>query len=99
MKRKIVLFVLASMFAVSASAQLKATTKRECTRRCIDADATNPRKVVFEEKLRQIREKIKSETDSAKLQELKKEEEREIENQQDYLEKICTSICRGNPED
>jgi hypothetical protein len=99
MKKKFALFFLLNMSVFSASAQWKATTKRECTKRCIGSDAENPRKTVFEGKLRQIREKKNIEQDAEKLQKLLKEEEQEIENYKDNLEKICTSICKGNPED
>jgi hypothetical protein len=99
MGKNVVLFMLASVFSFSAVAQQMPSTKRECTRRCITGDPANPRKVKFEEKLRQIREKKKAETDDAKLQELAKEEEQEIENHKDDLEKMCTVICRNNPED
>jgi hypothetical protein len=99
MHKKVVLFMLASVFSFSAAAQQMPSTKRVCTSRCIAGDPANPRKAKFEEKLRQIREKKKTETDNAKLQELAKEEEQEIENHKDDLEKMCTAICRNNPED
>ena len=99
MKKNIVFFMLASMFWVSASAQLQPRPRRECTQRCITMDYDNPKKAVFEEKLKQIREKKKGETDSAKLQELEKAEEQAIENHKDDLEKMCTTICSHNPDD
>ena len=98
MNKKFALFFLLNIFAFSASAQWKATTKQECTKRCVESDAGNPRKTVFEEKLRQIREKKKIEQDDDKLQGLLKEEKQEIENYKDNVEKICTSICKGNLE-
>ena len=99
MNKKFTLLFLLNMFAFSASAQWKATTKQECTKRCIESDAENPRKTVFEEKLRQIHEKKKIEQDDDKLQKLLKEEEQEIENHKDNVQKICSAICKGNPAD
>ena len=98
MKKNFALFFLLNMFAFSASAQWKATTKQECSKRCIESDAENPRKTVLEEKLKQIHEKKKIEQDDGKLQKLLKEEKQEIENYKGNVEKICTSICKGNPE-
>ncbi|PHV18403.1 hypothetical protein CSQ90_01340 [Janthinobacterium sp. BJB303] len=98
MNKKFALFLLLNMFAFSASAQWKATTKQECTKRCVESDAGNPRKTAFDEKLRKIRDKKIIEQDDDKLQGLLKEEKQEVENYKDNVEKICTSICKGNPE-
>lgn len=99
MKTKFALFFLLNMFAFPATAQWKATTKQECTKRCIISDAESPRKTAFKEKLRQIHEKKKIEQDDDKLQKLLKEEEQEIENHKDNVQKICSTICKGNPAD
>ena len=88
-----------SMVWASASAQLIPRPRHECTQRCIDGDLENAKKAKFEEKLKQIREKKKSETDSLKITELEKAEEQEIEIHKDDLEKMCTKICSHNPED
>jgi hypothetical protein len=99
MKKGVILFILANMLWVSASAQMVPRPRRECTQRCITMDYDNPRKSKFEEKLKQIREKKKGETDSAKLQELEQAEEQAIEDHKDDLEKMCTTICSHNPDD
>ena len=98
MKKQLAIFVLASLFSVSVYADMQPSTRKECTRRCLAMDPANPQKSVHEEKLRQIREKKAVEKDSVKLEELAKAEEFEIEKHQDDLEKMCTTICKHNPE-
>jgi hypothetical protein len=99
MKTKIVLAFLMAAFTLSSTAQMVPRPKRECTSLCIERDPSNPRKTVFEEKLKQIRDKLKNETDSAKTKSLRQEEEDLIDQHQDDLEKMCKAICKNNPDE
>jgi hypothetical protein len=98
MKKQTAFLFLAMTLSFSAWGQI-ATAKPVCTQRCFAMDPATARKSLSDEKLKMIRESIRSETDGVKLQELKKTEEREIEKHQDDLEKMCTTICKNNPED
>jgi len=95
----VILFGL-TFLSFPALAQMKPTTKNECHRRCLSLDfETNPKTIQYKENLRKIQEKKKMETDPEKLKKLNQEEERENENREDFLEKMCTFICRNQPDD
>lgn len=78
MNQRIALFSLTNFLSHAASAQV-ATTRSECTRRCIAMDPANPRKAAFEEKLKSVREKKSRETDADKTRDLEKQKTRLID--------------------
>jgi hypothetical protein len=102
MKKHLLLFLLASTFAITATAQLKPTTRQECTRRCNadDEEFTNhPSTPKHKERLRRIQEQRQNETDPEKLKALAKAEEEEMDIRKDEIDQICRWICRHNPEE
>jgi hypothetical protein len=98
MKRLFILFV-ASVLSSVASAQMRATTKQECNRRCIDRAEQFVPWTKHQENLKQIRDKKKSETDAVKLKQLATDEESEMDRFTTEHEKLCRSICKDNPEE
>jgi hypothetical protein len=98
--KKLIIFLLASTFSLTALAQLgKSSTRQQCTSRCISADAEHPQKTQSEARLVQIRAKKKVETDSTKLKELETAEQLEVEKHQENLEQLCRKACASNPEE
>jgi hypothetical protein len=93
-------FLLAACLLSSAShAQMPVTTKQECNRRCMTIAKELPQWAKHQEKLKQIGDKKKAETDPAKLKQLAKEADDEIDRFNDEHEKVCCSICEHNPEE
>lgn len=100
MMKRYLAVILCFLMPTYASAQMKPSTRQVCLKRCVKIDfAENPRTVQFKEKIRKIEEIKNSEKDSNKLSELQKEEEFETEKYSDFVDKLCTNICRNNPEE
>lgn len=100
MKLNLIIFLTASTFSLTASAQFeRASTRQQCTNRCISADAPHPKKAQYEAKLVEIRTAKRAETDPEKLKELEKSEQFEIEKHQEDLEQLCRKACASNPEE
>jgi hypothetical protein len=83
----------------AASAQMRATTKQECNRRCVSLAEEFPEWAKHQEKLKRIRDRKNVETDAAKLKQLASDEENEIDRFNDEHEKTCRYICANNPEE
>ncbi|MEW6021840.1 MAG: hypothetical protein AB1807_06840 [Pseudomonadota bacterium] len=102
MRKHLLLFLLASTLSIHAAAQLKPTTKQECTRRCSADDVefpNHPSTPKHKERLRRIQEQRQNETDPEKLKALAKAEEEEMNIRKDEIDQICRWICRHNPEE
>jgi uncharacterized protein YdiU (UPF0061 family) len=95
--KHLLLLSIACLLAPSVSAQIQASTKQECNRRCVSMNPQNPKKVLHEQKLKQIRDKRQTETDSQKIKALLQAESDEIDRYQDTLENTCREICKDNP--
>ncbi|QNA90891.1 hypothetical protein G4G28_24600 [Massilia sp. Dwa41.01b] len=99
MKQKLAFCVLLGLFSMSAMAQMVPTSRQECTRRCVTADfPDNPRAVRHQEKIKEIQARKKAEADPEKRKGIDREEADEVEKLADYMDKICTHICKDNPE-
>jgi len=102
MKKNLFFFLLASTLSLHAAAQLKPTTKQECSRRCIASNhefPALPATVKHKERLERLKEQRKNETDPEKLKALAKAEEEEMDIRKDDMEDMCRSMCRHNPEE
>ena len=97
--KRFVFLLAAGLLSATAAGQMRATTKQECNRRCVSMTAPYPARTRHEEKLKQIRDKKKAETDAVKLKQLATDEEVEIDRFNDEHEKVCRSICQHNPEE
>lgn len=97
--KRLVFLLAACMLSSLASAQMRATTKQECNRRCTAIPQEFPQWAKHQEKLKQIRDKKKEETDAVKLKQLATDEASEIDRFDDEHEKVCRSICQHNPEE
>lgn len=100
MKRFALLFAAAGLLALPASAQLKVTTKAVCQQRCNEGspDQDIPKLRPYNEKLAQVRQQLKTETDPGKRKALDELEQELIDDRADAIEKICRHICASNPE-
>lgn len=97
--KRFVFLLAAGLLSATAAGQMRATTKQECNRRCVSMTDPYPARTRHEEKLKQIRDKKKVETDAVKLKLLAGAEIDEIERFQDEHEKTCRHICANNPEE
>lgn len=97
--KKLFLLIAVAMLSTTAVAQMRATTKQECTRRCLALDPDNPAKAQHEQRLKQLRDKKAAEPDASKRKVLEQAEGDEIDRHQDALEKMCRDICATNPEE
>lgn len=91
------LLLLVAIFLLSSTALAQeGNTKQECTRRCLAWDLDNTKLyaiVPYNEKLKQIREKKKTETDPVKRKALDEAENDQLERRQDQHESVCRKIC------
>jgi hypothetical protein len=97
--KRFVFLLAAGLLSATAAGQMPVTTKQECNRRCVSMTDPYPARTRHEEKLKQIRDKKKVETDAVKLKQLATDEEGEIDRFNDEHEKMCRSICQHNPEE
>lgn len=105
MKVKALLFINLIALSLSASAQfaqfanMKATTREECIRRCNRGIAdSNPKKIQHDAVMKELAEKKKVEKDPVKLKQLTSDEEEETEGFKDERAESCHRICQHNPE-
>ena len=96
MKKILVACVLASVFADTALAQGRVRPKNECLKACTEVDDFTPL-ARFDRKLAEVREKMKNETDPAKLERLAEQEQELIEERADKRQDVCNYICEHNP--
>jgi hypothetical protein len=96
--KKIFLLLAVSLLSTTAVAQMGMTTKQECNRRCVSRDPQNSKKILHEQRLKQIRDRKQAETDPQKIKALSQAESEEIDRHQDELENMCRDICQDNPE-
>ncbi|WP_423032523.1 hypothetical protein [Undibacterium sp. Tian12W] len=96
----LMIIILSASSCIEAQAQIniegrKARPRAECERLCNEGsiDFAHNRKG-----LDKIRAEIEKEKDPAKLKDLRKKEENELERVKDKVEKSCTYICEGNPD-
>lgn len=100
MKRFMVLLAGAAILAGTASAQRQVSTRQVCEQRCNDGlpDEDSPGMRPYNEKLAQIRQQKKAETDPDKRKALDRQEEDVLDKRADYVGKTCRYICATNPE-
>jgi hypothetical protein len=97
--KHLVFLLAACVLSSAASAQMRATTKQECKRRCMSVPEEFSEWGKHQETLKQIRDRKKAETDATKHKQLVNDEENEIERFNDKHEQTCSYICANNPEE
>ncbi|MBV7537503.1 hypothetical protein KW842_17180 [Duganella sp. sic0402] len=90
-----IVFALVLLFNSTLTIAQSKFSPQECYSRCTTSAAEEPfsmpEKVTAA--LKAIQEKKKSESDPAKLKQLEKMEEEELENLKDAMERMCSKIC------
>jgi len=99
MKKSLLMVFLLISTQHAAQAQMKSSTRAECTRRCMASDSAPSAISRHEEKMKTINGKKRLEKDLGKLKEIEQEESNELDRFEIEHENICKQICRNNPEE
>ncbi|WP_228895132.1 hypothetical protein [Pseudoduganella aquatica] len=98
MKKTVLILFLLISAEHAAQAQMKSTTRAECTRRCMASDSAPLAISRHEDKMKSINSKKRLEKDPGKIKEIEQEESNELDRFEIEHENICKQICGNNPE-